>query len=401
MSDYANPTALRIGATGTLNGWRVRVAGRAVMAVEIDGEDYYWNEFRLVDGSGNSATLVYEEGESGPEWKLFRPFAPAQPMSAAEAAAKRVGDQVNLDGTPVAITLVDESRVVHLEGEAAEGIEVGDVANYFNADTGERMLVASWTGDDIEFYEGLDVPAAGVTRAFNLPAAPANVVPNSADRSGFREAASGSSGASGVGWIPKLVLAALGGITLFSGYSCFTRKAAAPVAAATLPAFAPAVQLAKGAEGTLGTGRFTVAAVSAVAVARPGGRHQRREYDLRDAKGAGALLVNGLSGGSKEWHLLRPIAGPPGLTPVEAARKKKGDAVSADGRGFKIAEVFQAKTLFTELATAGPAKDAIEYGFLATEGSDVLLARWSETAIQFWRGAAVEETAVSGAFQPK
>jgi hypothetical protein len=402
-ADHPNLTGLRLGATGTLNGWRVRVAGRAVMAVEIEGEDYFWNEFRLVDGSGNEATLVHEEGEAGPEWKLFRPFTPARPMTAAEASFKSVGDKVNLDGTPVAITLVDESRVVHLEGEAAEGVEVGDVARYFNADTGDRMLVVSWTGDDIEFYEGLDVPAAVVAQAFNLPP-PANVVPNDADASATSNlSGSGLRSDSGakpaVSWMTKLVLVALGGITLFSGYSCFNRKTAPTGAPSkSAPAFAPTVQLMNGTEGTLGGERFTVTAVSAVEIARPGDRHARREYALRTAGGERALLINGLTGGSKEWHLLRPAAVPAGLMPVEAARKKKGDAVTAGGRALPIAELFQAKTIFTEPAAAGPATEAIEYGFLATEGADVLLARWGETAIRCWRGNAVAETAVSAAF---
>jgi hypothetical protein len=400
---HENPTALRLGATGTLNGWRVRVAGRAVMAVAIEGEDYFWNEFRLVDASGNEATLVHEEGESGPEWKLFRPFTPAKPMTAAEASFKSVGTKVNLDGTPVAITLVDESRVVHLEGEAAEGVEVGDIAHYFNADTGSRMLVASWTGDEIEFYEGLDVPAAVVAQAFNLPPPPAAPAADG-------ESATANLTGSGlrtdpgpkpaVGWMTKLVLAALGGITLFSGYSCLNRKTApAPAVSKSAPVFAPTVQLMNGAEGTLSGERFTVSAVAAVEIARPGGRHARREYALRGADGARALLVNGLTGGSKEWHLLRPAAVPAGLMPVEAARKKKGEAVTLDGRTFKIADVFQAKTLFTEPAAAGPAAEAVEYGFLATEGADVLLVRWGETAVRCWRGVPVAEATVSAAFR--
>ena len=52
---FANPTPLRIGATGTLNGWRVRVAGRVVLGVRDGGETYYWNEYNLVDDQGEIA----------------------------------------------------------------------------------------------------------------------------------------------------------------------------------------------------------------------------------------------------------------------------------------------------------------------------------------------------------
>ncbi|MBL9187196.1 MAG: DUF4178 domain-containing protein [Opitutaceae bacterium] len=397
-ASHENPTALRLGATGTLNGWRVRVAGRVVLAVEIEGEDYFWNEFRLVDGSGNEATLVFEEGEAGPEWKLFRPFTPMRAMTAAEAAGKRVGEKVNLDGTPVAITLVDESRVVQIEGEGPEGVEVGDIAHYFNADTGDRMLVASWTDDEIEFYEGLDVPGPVVEQSFNLPKGRSAVVSNFSDSSGLREPVAAKAG---IGWVPKLVLVALGAIVVFSGYSCFARKSAAAPAHAVRP-FAPTLQLINGAEGALAAQPFSVTAQSAVEIATPAGRHHRREYALRSATGEPALLINGLSGGSKEWHLLRLIPPLAHLPPLEAARRKISQPVAIEGRTFKIIEVFQSKTLFTEPARSGPAANALEYGFLATEGAEVLLARWNETKIQFWRGTTVNEAAVSTAFtQPR
>jgi hypothetical protein len=142
-----NPTQLMVGANGVLSGIRYRVIGRVVMGMTEDGETYYWQEFNLLDDSGRNATLVYEDGE----WKLFMMFDPARPMSAAEAEGYRVGDTVNLDGRPVAVTLVGQSRVYYIEGRAPEGVEVGDVAQYFNADTGLEMLVVSWTGDRLNF----------------------------------------------------------------------------------------------------------------------------------------------------------------------------------------------------------------------------------------------------------
>ena len=85
---YENPTPLQIGATGVLNGWSVRVAGRVVLGVDVDGVTYFWNEFNLADDSGNSATLVFEETENGGEWKLFREFTPLRPLSARDAAGQ-------------------------------------------------------------------------------------------------------------------------------------------------------------------------------------------------------------------------------------------------------------------------------------------------------------------------
>src|SRR5688572_12689398 len=66
---HDNPTPLRIGTSGTLNGWRVQVAGRLVMSMQDRGQTWYWNEFHLLDEAGTSATLVFEETEDGAEWK--------------------------------------------------------------------------------------------------------------------------------------------------------------------------------------------------------------------------------------------------------------------------------------------------------------------------------------------
>src|SRR6266542_787165 len=107
----ANPTQLRIGAIGNLEGVDYRVVGRVVMSVTEDGETYYWDEFNLGTGFGQNATLVYEETEPGGEWRLFTMFEPEYPITAEDAATKRVGDPLNLDGTDVHVTLVDKSRV--------------------------------------------------------------------------------------------------------------------------------------------------------------------------------------------------------------------------------------------------------------------------------------------------
>lgn len=389
---YENPTPLRIGSSGTLNGWRVRVAGRLVLGVEDGGETYYWNEFMLDDDAGNFATLVFEEAEDGAEWKLFREFAPAQPLTAHEAATKRVGDQVSLDGTPARITLVDQSRVYHIEGTAPDGVEVGDVANYFNVDTGGRMLVASWTGDEIEFYEGLDAPAESVADAFKIPR---DAAPGTASylEAATRNAAAKPSASSGV--FSRIVLGALGVASLFAAYSCYS--------GGRLPSFnhgprakqaAPALQLPTGAEGSLAQHSYVIDGRALVEIARVAGRHDRREYFLHDEAGQPALLVHGLSGGAKEWHLFRPAPVPAGLTPYDAATRRKGAPVATDGFTLHVADLFQSKTLSAE----GPGSErAVQYGFVASDAREWLIARWTENQIQFHRGNAIPEADVLAA----
>ena len=404
---HENPTPLRVGTNGTLNGWRVRVAGRIVLGVEVDGENYTWNEFHLVDNSGNSATLVFEEGESGPEWKIFREFTPTQPMTVREAAAKKVGDDVNLDGSPIMVTLVDQSEVLFIEGRAPEGVEVGDIANYFNADAGNRMLVASWSGDEIEFYEGLDAPAESVASAFGFALAP-----NSSAKSqlaGFSNRADGNAassfrgesdpaGSSSSGLFTKIAFVLLSGAGMFGAYSCFSgsgnlsRAVGSSPAKATAPA--PAPRALQSPSTRLAGSTFTVAGNTVVTVIRTTGRHEQREYQLREAGGASALLINGLSGGAQEWHLLRAIPAPKELTPLASAAKKKGDKIMIDGRSVPVTDLFQAKSASGEPTNAA----LVQYGFVARDAEKWFLARWTEQEIQLFGGSAIPEAEVLTAF---
>src|SRR4051812_11266115 len=93
---------------------------------------------------------------------------PDCPMTAADAATKRPGDHVNLDGTDIHVTYNGTSRIYYIEGKAAEGEDVGDVATYFNAEAGNAIQVVSWTGDDVEYYHGLNLSRKDVESAFHL-----------------------------------------------------------------------------------------------------------------------------------------------------------------------------------------------------------------------------------------
>jgi hypothetical protein len=389
---HANPTPLRIGASGTLNGWRVTVAGRVVLGVRDGGETYYWNEFNLVDDTGNAATLVFEETEHGPEWKLFRPFTPVRPMDARAAAAIKVGDTVHLDGNPVQVTLTGTSRVYHIEGTAPEGVQVGDIASYFNADTGSRMLVASWTGTDIEFYEGLDAPADTLATAFGLPRTSFNAVVSNFSPGGSSNAAASS------GWVSKVVFMLIAASSVFGAYSCFSTRASGTSSAPRPKLAAPATRLADGAAGSLAQQRYVVAAHAVVEVARVSGRHDRREYVLRTDADDEVLLVNGLSGGAKEWHLLRPIVASPTLTPYEAATQRRGTTLRVDGGSAKIIDLFQSRATAADgVRSSDTLQGVVQYGFVAQDGPHWIVARWTEDRIRWHRGTALPDTEVLSA----
>ena len=394
-----NPTPLCVGATGNLHGWVVTVAGRVVLGVELDGERYYWNEYNLVDTNGRSGTLVYEEGEQGPEWKLFQLLPPLHvSMTVAEAETKRVGDRVSFGGPAIPVTLVDRSRVYHIEGTPPDGVELGDLADFFNADAGDHMIVASWTGNEIEFYEGRDVPAETIATAFGLPhGAPAfqakagegafSSPPSTANRNGI------------------IVLAALGLIGLVSTYSCLSsdRSPAPPadISSPSIPAPAPTLRLATGASGQLGSRNYTVREHTLVEVGRTAGRYQRREYVLTSGEQESALLVNGLTGGTRRWHLLQPVAPPPGFTPYDAAAHRHGSQLNLGTGMVTITELFFSQVREADGHGApGNPSNGRQYGFLATGGGEWWIARWNDQRLSLHRGAPVEEKIVFAALGP-
>jgi hypothetical protein len=387
---FANPTPLRIGQAGTLEGRRYTVAGRIVLGMEEGGETYYWNEFNLVDASGRGATLVFEETEDGPEWKLFTLFEPFRPLTPSEAAAKRVGDTVNLDGTPTPVTLVDQSRVCHIEGTPPEGVEVGDVADYFNAEAGPRMLVASWSDEDIEFYRGRDLTANVVAGAFGLPL--------ETGRSGFFSGSGIDAGGLAV-WVTKLVPMILLGVVIFSGRSCWIGRHA--TSAAPAKQVAPAATYAPGVRGQLAGQEYTITGHALVEVARVGAKFDRHEYALTAKETDGALLIQGLGGDPKVWHLLRPVAPAPRVTPEAAAALRRGSPANFGGRTLPVVDLFLSKTIRADgpPPAAGPA-GTVQYGFVARAANDWLMARWTASGVQCFVGPAVPDKAVREGFGP-
>src|ERR1035438_10112347 len=210
--------------TGKLSGKQYRVVGRVVLGEEEEGGTYYWNEFNLETDAGEVATLVYEETERGVEWRLFQMFEPGCPMAAADAATKREGDPLDLDGTHMFVRLVSKSRVYHIEGKAPEGVDLGDMAHYFNAVAGNTMMVVSWTGEEVEFYKGLDLSPTTVSAAFNV---------RLVNFSRLFRAPGGSRQLSGL--VVVLVVALVLVIVMVFGYHAFMPSRRPPARARTRP----------------------------------------------------------------------------------------------------------------------------------------------------------------------
>jgi hypothetical protein len=396
--DFANPTSLRIGMSGVLAGKRYRVAGRIVMGMDDAGATYYWNEFNLVNDEGEVATLVYEESGRGGQWRLFTLFEPEFPISAQDAATKRVGDPLNLEGQEVRVTLVDESRVYHIEGEAPEGVEVGDVAHYFNAESGNTMQVVSWTGDEVECYRGVSLAGRVVAVAFNLP-----YESSTRPRSALAASLSALRGSdkTGENYISmRTFLLMVAGIVLiaavaFAGYSFSSNKGNAGVRKTS----APSSSLVVGTSGKLGGQNYRIRSHAIVEIAEVGRVFDRHEYRLVDMDDAEALLVLGQKPGVKDWVLFRPLQPLKPITPVQAGALRVGQVVNLDGGVASVDEIFRSVIRRADGEESPNARSGgVLFGFGGHAGSTPLLVLWNHDGIVFFRGQTLLAQDVKTAF---
>jgi hypothetical protein len=384
---FANPTPIRLGMTGKLSGADYRVVGRVVMGLVEDGETYSWNEFNLEADAGESATLVHEETESGGAWRFFTMFEPEYPITAEDAATKNVGDPLNLDGTDTHVTLVEQSRVYQIEGQAPEGVEVGDIANYFNTEGGDQMDVVSWTGEEVECYHGTTLTQQAVFAAFGIHRPDFNSLLHPGGD------ASKPSGLAAKVLIGSVVVI----ITLAAYISCSSKRR--PPAATRISA--PPSLLKTGSAGRLKGAGFRVQSHLLVEIAQVGCKFERHEYELASDSDSGgkALLVCGSGTRARDWILFTPLHPSEPLTPQQAGAIRSGETVNVDGITAHVSDLFQSTIRRMESPEADLLKEGdVLYGFAAKSGDVELLVRWNSSRIEFYQGQPLSQTEVTAAF---
>ena len=396
---FNNPTALRLGMSGTLAGKRYNVTGRAVMGMDADGERYYWNEFNLANDAGDSATLVFEETESGGEWKLFIAVEPEVTMTAAEALTKSIGDRLTIDYTSVTVSLVDESRIYFIEGKAPEGMEVGDVAHYFNAESGNTMIVVSWTDDEVEYFRGINLKRDAVTHAFGIKEYSAANLSQAAsllagDKSSFT---SGLSSA-----LPKLFPALIGIFIAFVFILKMPSCNILPTSRSTKRISAPKSALKPGDTGKLANANWLVRSRAIVQISEVGLKYERHEYDLTSDDGSQAMLIHGMSPGADDWFYFTPLTPIEPMTPAKAAEVRVGETVNVDGVIVPIGHLFQSLTTrkdFAPDATPVNSSSDMMFGYSGESGITTLVVRWDSRSVQFLKGKRLTNREIADAFQ--
>ncbi len=391
-----NPTPLRVGMKGAFVGRNYRIAGRIVMSMDEAGETYYWNEFHLIGDDGKCATLVFEQTENGPEWKMFTLLEPAPPMTVAEAARKRIGDQIPFEGRTLRVSCVDESRVCEIEGEAPEGVELGDIAHYFNAESGNEMIVVSWTGDEVEFYRGLNIPAHAVSSAFGVSAVPSAALShlhlsndNEMELANDETATGQRTG--------KFILAIMIFALTWFGVQ---RSGCSRTERAEKPLKLPPPELSIGREGKVNGKQYHVTGHAVVEVAHVGNRYLRHEYSLVDESGNEALLWQGTEQGANKWMLATPFVPSQPLTPAAAGALRLGQAVKIHDAVENVTDLFLARIGKVEGAPKWPPGGEL-YGFAAQtpKAKEMTVALWNGTALNLFHAVRTTDSNPAKSFR--
>ncbi len=398
--NYANPTQIRIGLHGNFAGQDYRVLGRVVLGETEDGGTYYWNEFNLRAADGSFADLVYEETENGVRWRLFTMFDPEFELTAEDAATKRVGDRLNLTGEEVRITFRGRSRVYHIEGEAPEGVGIGSLAEYFNAEAGTTMQVVSWTANEVECYTGVSLAGGVINAAFNLAMAHA---PLKLDR---RDGGDLDAAAQNYSRLPKFWLQIGMALLLFliifgPRFSCIHNRGSAPLQ--KIPATVP--PLASGEAGTLLGKHYRVTTGAEVEIDENNRIFFWHEYQLTSDDGGSADLICGLNPDDKHWELFTPVE--TGFPPraVDCATKRPGDIIYASQTTGRVANLFYSTFSQIDGTPGGDWPNGnSQFGYIAQADSGPLLVRWNNgfpSVVTVERGRILSAETANTAFAHK
>jgi hypothetical protein len=278
-----------------------------------------------------------------------------------------------------------------VEGEPPKGVAKDDVAKYFNAKAGAEMIVVSWTGEEVEYYRGGPTSRRRIEAAFGLP-----VTKPARSRAGSTSGADTDWG----DWKQILWVAVI--VIIFGARGCDAYRdwryehppspPPPPVRQA-----APRTRLPDGVCGTLAGEILTVRGHALVEIGRVGAVFERHEYVVVNNRGEEALLVQGLRGDAREWHLLRHLKTT--MSPYDAARDRAGQPVELAGQRVSVTQLFVSKRLDSEGGlVASETWRAVQYGWIARAGDAWFVARWTEDDLQLWRGEALKDDAVYAAF---
>jgi hypothetical protein len=285
------------------------------------------------------------------------------------------------------VTLVQRSQVYFVEGKLPEGVRVGQHANYFNAETADKMVVVSWTGEEMEFFTGRTISCGEVASAFKL---------TGLARFGFM-LGGGRSFFSARVIFPLLFFGIIAMVLILMLKVVSTPGR--PPAVVVLPE--AATSLSVGEAGVLEGRHYQIASHAVVDIAETGLRFRRHEYELDDDDTNVFLLISGAGKDAGNWTLDTPIQPATPLSPEQAGTLPAGHTVALETESPRIDKLFRSTIVKTD--GDSPAKylaGGVLYGFAATMKSNILIVRWNTTNIVWLKGTVLSDKIVRAAFAP-
>jgi hypothetical protein len=248
------------------------------------------------------------------------------------------------------------------------------------------MIVVSWTGNEVECYAGERISSRLLANALNLQGWSSFSFAVMDGRRGFNRV-----------FLVPVFAAAFAALAMI-GVVSTVRSAKRPPAVAVFNAAASTLPV--GASGVLRGTHYQIAAQALVEISEMGLRLQRHEYSLRDDDGGEAVLMDDPRP-TTNWFLCAPLHPEHPLTPQQAARLGGGQTVILDDRTARLTELFRCTV--RESGESGPGSRSpgdVSYGFVASTGSDFLLARWNATNISWYEAKPLPASVVLAALGP-
>jgi len=364
-----NPTPLQPGMNGEIDGKMVEVLCHVLMGIEEGGETWHWSEYLLRCEDGGAATLVYELTDSGPEWKIFHRFDPASPLGITAASRLAVGSRVQVDGIDAVVDLVGQSRVYAIDGNAPANFSVGRLDRYFNARSGDHLLVVSWGSSEVEHYLGGRIRAQDVETAFGitLPAPVRRAVAPAARYETQRESRDWG------GLAKLLFFVMLLGVVVATNLTPSCSQGDAWKLRAL-----PSTQLSKTAHLTLDGKNYTLQETRTLELASPLHARLCRLFLLQAEDGEWRRLLIGAAESPEEAWLLEPFTDVALTTPGALGNLREAQQVTLGEHRFQCRELLRSRWLPSTDGTHPPEEaERLRYGMLLVGENAFWLLDWS------------------------
>jgi hypothetical protein len=166
----ADVAPLAPDGSGTIAGKTFQISAHRLVEVAQVGRVYERHEYELQDADKQPAQLVCGLNAGDPDWWLFTPLNPAEPMTPQRAAQFQVGQIVTVDGYAAPVSEIFQTRLRAPTGSVTTNAAAVAVRFGFTARTEQFVLLVLWDNVGIQFQRGVRVDAKAVKASFQASA---------------------------------------------------------------------------------------------------------------------------------------------------------------------------------------------------------------------------------------